>query len=102
MHYVGRLGVFNPNPVFESHSQGFSEAVLVDHSSGSVHTGLSVAQLDAEGSLAPHVNAYEVGFYILSGQVAVSIDGQAFGLGPGDFGCLKVGTLQAWRNAGPD
>jgi quercetin dioxygenase-like cupin family protein len=102
MHYVGTLGVFNPNPVFDGHCRGFTEAVLVDQSTGSVHTGLSIAQLDAGGWLAPHVTAYEVGFYILSGHVAVSIDEQTFGLGPGDFGCLKVGTLQAWHNAGTD
>jgi quercetin dioxygenase-like cupin family protein len=98
MHYVGKLGVFTPNPVFDGHAQGFTEAVLVDHSSGSVHTGLSIAQLDAGGSLSPHVHAYEVGFYILSGHVVVSIDDQICRLGPGDFGCLKVGTLHAWRN----
>ena len=66
MHYVGTLGVFNPNPVFAGHCRGFTEAVLVDQSTGSVHTGLSIAQLDAGGWLAPHVTAYEVGFYILS------------------------------------
>jgi len=102
MHYVGKLGVFSPNPVFEGHSEGFTEAVLVDHTSGSVHTGLSIAQLDAEGWLAPHVHAYEVGFYVLSGHVILTIDGETYRLGPGDYGCVKVGTLHAWRNAGPD
>ena len=101
MHYVGKLGAFTPNPVFAGHSQGLSEAVLVDHTSGSVHTGLSVVQLDAGGSLSPHVHAYEVGFYILSGHASVAINDQTYSLGPGDFGCIKVGTLHAWRNAGP-
>jgi len=102
MHYVGKLGVFSPNPTYDGHSQGFMEAVLVDHTSGSVHTGLSIAQLDPGGSLAPHVHAYEVGFYILSGHAVATIDGKTYQFVPGDYGCIKVGTLHAWRNPGED
>jgi quercetin dioxygenase-like cupin family protein len=102
MHHIGQLGVFSPNPTFEGHHEGFSEAVLVDHSSGSVHTGLSIAQLEGGGWLDPHVHAYEVGFYLLSGHVVLTIEQQSFHLAPGDYGCLKVGTLHAWRNAGTD
>jgi len=102
MHHIGKLGVFEPSPTFEGHSQGFTEAVLVDHSFGSVHTGLSIAQLDGGGSLAPHMHAYEVGFYILSGHVVVTIDSETYRLAAGDYGCLKVGTLHAWRNPGTD
>jgi quercetin dioxygenase-like cupin family protein len=101
MHYVGKLGAFTPNPVFNGHSHGLTEAVLVDHTSGSVHTGLSVVQLDADGWLSPHVHAYEVGFYILSGHLSASINQQTYRFGPGDFGCIKVGALHAWRNTGP-
>ena len=102
MHYVGTLGAFIPNLVFAGHGQGFTEAMLLDHTSGSVHTGLSVAQLEPGGWLAPHVHAYEVSFYVLSGRAVLEIDDQRFRLEPGDFGCLKVGTPHAWRNAGPD
>jgi len=102
MHYVGKLGAFSPSPVFAGHGQGFTHAVLVDHTSGSVHTGLSVAQLEPGGWLAPHVHAYEVSFYLLSGQAIVSIGDQTYSLGPGDYGCLKVGTLHAWRNVGAE
>src|SRR5262245_45899799 len=100
MHYVGSLGVFTPNPVFDGHSEGLTHAVLVDHTSGSVHTGLSIVQLDAEGWIDPHVHAYEVGFYVLSGHVSAAIEDQTYRFGPGDFGCLKVGALHAWRNTG--
>jgi quercetin dioxygenase-like cupin family protein len=102
MHHVGKLGLFSPNPIFDGHSEGFTEAVLVDHLSGSVHTGLSIAQLDAGGSLSPHMHAYEVGFYILSGHVVATINGETYRLAPGDYGCIKVGTLHAWRNSGSD
>jgi quercetin dioxygenase-like cupin family protein len=100
MHYVSKLGAFSSNPAFEGHAQGFSEAVLVDHTSGSVHTGLSVAELDAGGWSAPHVHAYEVGFYVLSGSALVTIGDQTYRLAHGDYGCIKVGTLHAWRNTG--
>jgi len=89
MHYVGTLGAFKPNPTFAGHSTGFTEAVLVDHTSGSVHTGLSVAQLDPGGSIAPHMHAYEVGFYLLSGHVIASIGDQTYRFKTGDFGCIR-------------
>ena len=102
MHYVGTLGAFTPDPIFAGHSQGFTHAVLVDHTSGSVHTHLSIAQLDAGGSLEPHVHAYEVGFYILSGEADVAINDQTYRFRQGDYGCIKVGTQHAWRNGGSE
>jgi quercetin dioxygenase-like cupin family protein len=102
MHYVGKLGAFGPNPVFAGHSEGFTDAILVDHTSGSVHTGLSIAQIGPAGWLAPHVHSYEVSFYVLSGSVVASIDDRSYHLRPGDFGCFKVGTLHAWRNTGTE
>lgn len=89
-----------PHPVYANHSQGYTQASLVDHTSGSVHTGLSMNQLDAQGTLSEHLHSYEEGFYILEGQALVSVNDQAYLLGPGDFGALKVGTPHAWRNAG--
>jgi quercetin dioxygenase-like cupin family protein len=100
MHYVGKLGVFTPNPTFDGHSEGLTEAVLVDHLSGSAHTGLTIAQLDGGGWISPHVHAYEVGFYILSGTAIVAIGDQTYRFSHGDYGCIKVGTLHAWKNAG--
>ena len=71
MHYVGTFidSGLAANPTYGANSHGYTEAALVDHTSGSVHTGLSIAQLAAGGTLAPHVHSYEEGFYILSGEV---------------------------------
>ncbi len=104
MHYIGK---FNEEalalpPLYEGHSQDYTQANLVDHTCGSVHTGLSIAQLAAGGTLNPHVHSYEEGFYILEGEVLVSINDQAYRLGPGDFGAIKVGTPHAWRNGGAE
>src|SRR6266478_2642184 len=102
MHSVRKSGdtVLAPHPTYANHSQGYTQASLVDHTSGSVHTGLSMSQLAAHGTLSPHVHSYEEGFYILEGQAAVGINELAYLLGPGDFGAFKVGTPHFWRNAG--
>ena len=102
MHFAGRFekSALSAHPVYESHSQGYTHASLVNHATGSVHTGLSMNQLAAQGTLSPHVHSYEEGFYILEGQALMSVNDQAYLLEPGDFGAFKVGTPHAWRNAG--
>jgi quercetin dioxygenase-like cupin family protein len=102
MHFSGRFekSALVCHSVYASHSQGYTQASLVDQTSGSVHTGLSMNQLAAQGTLSEHLHSYEEGFYILEGQALVSVNDQAYLLGPGDFGALKVGTPHAWRNAG--
>jgi quercetin dioxygenase-like cupin family protein len=103
MHFAGRYEerALIPHLVYQNHSQGYTCAPLVDQRSGSVHTGLSMNQLDLQGTLSVHVHSYEEGFYILEGQALIGINDRAYLLGPGDFGALKVGTPHAWRNAGP-
>ncbi|MBI4265349.1 MAG: cupin domain-containing protein [Acidobacteria bacterium] len=102
MHYVRRSAntVLGPPPLYTGHSTGYTHASLVDHTSGSVHTGLSLNSLEAGGTIAPHVHSYEEGFYVLEGQPLVSIESQTYRLKPGDFGAVKVGMLHAWRNTG--
>ena len=104
MHYFGTLtdGTLAAHPRYAGHSRGYREAVLVSETSGSVHTGLSMNELSPDGALSPHVHSYEEGFYILTGQAIVSIEGRSYLLGPGDFGALKIGTPHAWRNAGAE
>ena len=102
MHFYGKSSeiALAPNPVYAGHSAGYTESPLVDHTVGSVHTGLSLNQLEAEGFLAPHLHSYEEGFYILEGNAEVTVKGRTRRLGPGDFGALKVETLHAWSNRG--
>jgi quercetin dioxygenase-like cupin family protein len=102
MHFSGRFekSAMAPHPVYANRSQGYTQVSLVDHTSGSVHTGLSMNQLAAQGTLSEHLHSFEEGFCILEGQALVSVNGHAYLLGPGDFGALKVGTPHAWRNAG--
>ena len=102
MHYYGRTNdnALTAPGVYAGHSQGYTQASLVDHTTGSVHTGLSMNVLAPGGTIAPHLHSYEKGFYILEGDAELSAGDRSWQLGPGDFGAFKVGTIHAWRNSG--
>ena len=102
MHYYGRFdeSALRPHPIFAGHSTGYTAASLIDGTTGSVHTGLSINELAAGGTIDPHVHSFEEGFYVLSGAAIVRIGGEAYRLGPGDYAAVKVGTPSAWRAAG--
>jgi quercetin dioxygenase-like cupin family protein len=102
MHYYGRFdeNAFRPHPIFEGHSDGYRSAALIDRGTGSVHTGLSINQLEPAGTIHPHVHSFEEGFYILSGEAIVTIGAVSYRLGAGDYAAVKVGTPSAWHGAG--
>ena len=102
MHYFGTFddGALAAHAVYAGHAEGYGQAALIGPHTGSVHTGLSVAQLDAGGVLAPHVHSFEEGFYVLEGEAILAISDTAVRLRAGDYGALKVGTVHGWRNAG--
>jgi quercetin dioxygenase-like cupin family protein len=103
MHYFGKFQESSlvAQRGFDGHSQGYTHASLIDHTTGSVHTGLSVNELGLGGTIAPHVHSFEEGFYLLSGEAVVGINDQAYRLRAGDFGVVKVGALHGWRQVGP-
>lgn len=102
MHHVGRFveSALGPSPIYAGHSEGYRQVELVNRAAGSVHTGLSMNELAAGGSIDPHVCAYEKGFYVLGGEAVVTIDGRAWHLVRGDYAAVKVGTPVAWRTVG--
>ena len=102
MHYFGRFedGALSRHPTYEGHSEGYRQASLVDHATGSVHTGLSMNELAPGGSIHAHVHSFEEGFYLLSGDVVVTIGDSSYLLVPGDYAAVKVGTPHAWHAAG--
>ena len=69
MHFHGRTSdiALTAPRVFTGHSQGYTQASLVDHATGSVHTGLSMNVLAPSGAIEPHLHSFEEGFYILEG-----------------------------------
>ena len=102
MHYFGTFddSALVPHGVYAGHGEGYRQASLLGPHTGSVHTGLSVAQLDTGGVLAPHLHSFEEGFYVLEGEAVLAIGDTAVQLRAGDYGALKVGTVHGWRNVG--
>jgi quercetin dioxygenase-like cupin family protein len=101
MHYFGRFDerTLAAHHAYEGHSTGYTVAELVNRSTGSVHTGLSMNELAPGGTIEPHVHSFEEGFYVLSGDAIVTVNGARYRLGPGDYGAAKVGVPHAWRAA---
>jgi quercetin dioxygenase-like cupin family protein len=79
-------------------SKGLSVATLISSGDGSVHVEVSVSELEPGGQVSGHLHPFEESFYILSGSVLLSIDGQRYALGPHDFGFVPVSTPHAWSN----
>ena len=102
MHFVGNYAqaIFQIPPAYEKHSQGYTRVSLVDHTTGAVHTGLGLCQLEAGGTLEPHLHFYEEAFYILEGQVLGSMDGRTYQFGPGDYGIIQASVSHSWRGIG--
>lgn len=102
MHYFGRFdeSALKAHPTYDGHSEGYTLAELVNRATGSMHTGLSMNQLAPGGVIHPHVHSSEEGFYVLSGEAIVMVNGTSYRLGPGDYGAAKVGVTHAWRAAG--
>ncbi len=100
MHYYGKS---TDSPVvtpaaYRDHSHGYTQSQLINHTSGSVHTGTSLNFLEPGGSVAPHVHSFEVGIYLLEGEVIVGLGDRAYALVAGDYAAIKVGTPHSWRN----
>jgi mannose-6-phosphate isomerase-like protein (cupin superfamily) len=87
---------------YEAASKGFTRQAYVDSKAGSVHMGVGICKLDADGNIDHHVHAFEESFYLLEGKLAVQIGEQSFELGVGDFGLIPTGVAHAWRNAGTE
>jgi quercetin dioxygenase-like cupin family protein len=102
MHHFGHFdaAALDLHPAFGGHADGYRRASLVDHATGSLHTGLSIDELTPGGTLSPHVHSYEESFYLLAGEAILRVHDQAHRVRPGDFGVIKVGTVHAWRAVG--
>ena len=59
MHYAKKASevTFGPSSAFEKHSQGYAVAPLINHTSGSVHTGTSLNVLASGGTIDPQRSA---------------------------------------------
>ena len=83
------------------HSSGLTRAVLIGEHTGSTHTGLTLVELAAGGSVDTHLHSFEGSFYVLEGEPVVYLDGRGVRLKPGACGALPVGVPHAWRTDEP-
>jgi quercetin dioxygenase-like cupin family protein len=99
MHYFGRFDdhLLAQTPIFAGHSDGYTTAPLINRSTGSMHTGLSIDQLAPSGTIDPHLHSFEEGVYILQGEPILTIGSESYRLRPGDYAAVKVGTPHSWR-----
>ena len=91
-------GEFVAPAPFDRVAEGFRRRTAVDSTTGSVHMGFSIAELDAGATVPDHVHSYEESLYVLSGEIVVATDDGAFVLREGDYGIIGVGAAHAVTN----
>ncbi len=102
MYHLGKFddSKFAVPQGYQQHSQGYARVTLVDHSVGSVHTGLGICQLQQGGRVESFVQANEKGIYVLQGEIEIMRGKEAFRLTTDDYALIPYGVSQAFRNTG--
>jgi quercetin dioxygenase-like cupin family protein len=83
-------------PEYIDNSRFFTRCSLVDATVGSVHMGLGLCAVHAEGHVDSHVHSFEESFYVTEGEPTLILDGRAYALLPGACGVVPVGVPHAW------
>src|SRR5215472_4494061 len=96
MHHVLRADQIRPVPAYPANSKSFRRCSLVDRASGSVHMGLGMCELKADGQINTHIHSFEESFFVLEGEPELILDGRAYRLIPGACGLVPVGVPHAW------
>jgi quercetin dioxygenase-like cupin family protein len=86
-------------PALPDESRGLTRQVLVGGDTGATHTGLTLVALE-DGHVNTHLHSFETGFYVLSGEPVLYLDGRGVTLEPDACGAIPVGVAHAWRSAG--
>jgi quercetin dioxygenase-like cupin family protein len=103
MHTITR---FDPEKLlvpagYEAHSRGYTRQSMLDHTiPGCVHHSIGICQLEPGGYIQGHLHSFEEGFYILEGEVILTLGEGSFFLSQGDFGFVPTGMAHGWRNVG--
>lgn len=96
MHHMRRAADIKLVPDYVKNSANFARCSLVDRSVGSVHMGFGLCSLAAGGRIDTHFHSFEEGFYVVSGQPTLVLNGRAYPLSPGTCGLVPVGVPHAW------
>src|SRR3990172_9404529 len=85
---------------YETHSVGYRRVAMVDHSMGSVHTGVGICRLEPDGYVDLHIHANEKGIYVLEGELEMKHGLEFFKLSIDDYALVPYGVAHAFRNRG--
>jgi len=104
------LGYFDesqlPQPGAVSQMEGFNPTtgiaikMFVDRSFGAVHQSLFLIQYMPGAKIDLHDHTFEESYYIVSGQVRATVDGETYDLGSGDVVWTGVGCIHSFANVG--
>jgi mannose-6-phosphate isomerase-like protein (cupin superfamily) len=103
MHYfVGKYDAsrFALPEVYVGHSTRFERVSLVNRDTGSVHTEACISRLQAGGSIATCVHAYEKGIYVFEGELELMRAGEHIRLPADGFALIPYAVPHAFRNTG--
>lgn len=82
-----------------STAEGFHRWSVVDETTpGAVHTTFAISELAPGGRIPAHVHSFEDSLFVLEGEVIVDTPDGSFGLLPGDYGVMPLGSPHALRN----
>lgn len=84
-------------PIYMPHSAGFTRVETCGAANGAVHIGFGLCALEHGGWISAHVHSFEESFYVLEGEVFLTIENATHKLAPGDCGLIPVGAPHAWR-----
>ncbi len=106
------LGYFDesmlPQPGEKSQMEGFNPTtgvaikMFVDRSFGAVHQSLFLIQYMPGAKIAPHDHTFEESYYILSGEVEATCDGNVYRLTAGSVVWTSVGCIHSFENKGTE
>jgi mannose-6-phosphate isomerase-like protein (cupin superfamily) len=106
------LGYFDesqlPRPGGPSEMEGFNPVtgvaikMFVDRSFGAIHQSLFLIQYQPGAKIDPHDHTFEESYFIVSGRVQATADGEAYDLGPGDVIWTGVGCIHSFANVGAE
>ena len=97
-----------PQPGGASQMEGFNPTtgiaikMFVDRSFGAIHQSLFLIQYMPGAKIDLHDHTFEESYFIVSGQVHATADGETYDLGPGDVIWTGVGCVHSFANIGTE
>ena len=109
---ISQLGHFDesqlPKPGSPSEMEGFNPTtgiaikMFVDRSFGAIHQSLFLIQYMPGARIDLHDHTFEESYFIVSGRVKATADGETYDLGTGDVIWTSVGCIHSFENVGDE